>query len=102
MYGWRHVRSDRRARRQARPPDPEAQRAQFRASRRTRGEPRGLRRLTPEPAHAIVASASGCMHCHNRIAMNLIAKLLPGQNVVADLDVGSKKRVFEHAGLLFE
>jgi PTS system nitrogen regulatory IIA component len=34
--------------------------------------------------------------------MNLIAKLLPGQNVVADLDVGSKKRVFEHAGLLFE
>src|SRR4051812_49565272 len=34
--------------------------------------------------------------------MNLIAKLLPNQNVVVDLDVGSKKRVFEHAGLLFE
>ena len=34
--------------------------------------------------------------------MNLIAKLLPAQNVVLDLDVGSKKRVFEHAGLLFE
>ena len=34
--------------------------------------------------------------------MNLIAKLLPGQNVVLDLDVSSKKRVFEHAGLLFE
>src|SRR5215212_7565569 len=34
--------------------------------------------------------------------MNLIAKLLPAQNVVVDLDVGSKKRVFEHAGLLFE
>ncbi len=34
--------------------------------------------------------------------MNLIAKLLPTQNVVADLEVGSKKRVFEHAGLLFE
>ena len=34
--------------------------------------------------------------------MNLIAKLLPGQNVLPDLDVSSKKRVFEHAGLLFE
>jgi len=34
--------------------------------------------------------------------MNLIAKLLPAQNVVLDLDVSSKKRVFEHAGLLFE
>jgi len=34
--------------------------------------------------------------------MNLISKLLPGQNVVLDLDVSSKKRVFEHAGLLFE
>jgi PTS system nitrogen regulatory IIA component len=34
--------------------------------------------------------------------MNLIAKLLPLQNVVPDLDVSSKKRVFEHAGLMFE
>ena len=34
--------------------------------------------------------------------MSLIAKLLPPQNVVLDLDVSSKKRVFEHAGLLFE
>jgi len=34
--------------------------------------------------------------------MNLIAKLLPVTNVLLDLDVGSKKRVFEHAGLLFE
>ena len=34
--------------------------------------------------------------------MNLITKLLPVQNVLLDLDVGSKKRVFEHAGLLFE
>ena len=34
--------------------------------------------------------------------MSLIAKLLPVQNVVLDLDVSSKKRVFEHAGLLFE
>ena len=34
--------------------------------------------------------------------MSPIAKLLPAQNVVLDLDVGSKKRVFEHAGLLFE
>jgi len=34
--------------------------------------------------------------------MNLIAKLLPAQNVALDLDVSSKKRVFEHAGLLFE
>ena len=34
--------------------------------------------------------------------MSLIAKLLPPQNVVLDLDVSSKKRVFEHAGLIFE
>ncbi|MEW6314604.1 MAG: PTS IIA-like nitrogen regulatory protein PtsN [Pseudomonadota bacterium] len=34
--------------------------------------------------------------------MSLIAKLLPAVNVVAGLDVGSKKRVFEHAGMLFE
>ena len=34
--------------------------------------------------------------------MNLISKLLPAQNVLLDLDVSSKKRVFEHAGLVFE
>jgi nitrogen PTS system EIIA component len=41
-------------------------------------------------------------HFFSPAHMNLIAKLLPGQNVVLDLDVSSKKRVFEHAGLLFE
>lgn len=34
--------------------------------------------------------------------MNLISKLLPQANVIVDLDVSSKKRVFEHVGLLFE
>ena len=34
--------------------------------------------------------------------MNLIAKLLPVSNVMLDVDVGSKKRVFEQVGLLFE
>ena len=34
--------------------------------------------------------------------MNLIAKLLPPANVLLDLDVSSKKRVFEQVGLLFE
>lgn len=34
--------------------------------------------------------------------MNLISKLLPQANVIGDLDVSSKKRVFEHVGLLFE
>jgi PTS system nitrogen regulatory IIA component len=34
--------------------------------------------------------------------MNLIAPLLPEANVLADLDVSSKKRVFEKVGLLFE
>lgn len=34
--------------------------------------------------------------------MNLIAKLLPPANIVLDLDVTSKKRLFEQAGLLFE
>ena len=34
--------------------------------------------------------------------MNLISQLLPSSNVIVDLDVASKKRVFEQAGLLFE
>ena len=34
--------------------------------------------------------------------MNLIAPLLPEANVLSDLDVSSKKRVFEQVGLLFE
>lgn len=34
--------------------------------------------------------------------MNLIAKLLSDEDVVVGLDVSSKKRVFEQAGLLFE
>lgn len=34
--------------------------------------------------------------------MNLISQLLPPSNVIVDLDVTSKKRVFEQAGLLFE
>ncbi|RCS56821.1 PTS IIA-like nitrogen regulatory protein PtsN [Parvibium lacunae] len=34
--------------------------------------------------------------------MSLIAKLLPANNVLLNLQGSSKKRVFEHAGLLFE
>ena len=34
--------------------------------------------------------------------MSLLERLLPVGNVILDLDVTSKKRVFEHAGLLFE
>jgi PTS system nitrogen regulatory IIA component len=34
--------------------------------------------------------------------MSLVAKLLPVGNVVTDLQVSSKKRLFEQAGLLFE
>lgn len=34
--------------------------------------------------------------------MNLISRLLQPSNVIADLDVSSKKRVFEQVGLLFE
>ena len=34
--------------------------------------------------------------------MNLIAQLLPGSNVMLDVDVSSKKRVFEQVGLRFE
>ena len=34
--------------------------------------------------------------------MTLISGLLPLPNVIIDLDVSSKKRVFEHVGLLFE
>ena len=34
--------------------------------------------------------------------MSLVAKLLPPDHVVTDLQVSSKKRLFEQAGLLFE
>ena len=34
--------------------------------------------------------------------MSLVAQILPPSNVVIDMDVASKKRVFEQAGLLFE
>jgi len=34
--------------------------------------------------------------------MNLTSKLLPPSNIVLDLDVSSKKRMFEQAGLIFE
>lgn len=34
--------------------------------------------------------------------MNLVAQILPLANVVIDMDLSSKKRVFEQAGLLFE
>src|SRR5262245_32660019 len=34
--------------------------------------------------------------------MNLVAQILPLSNVVIDMDMASKKRVFEQAGLLFE
>jgi PTS system nitrogen regulatory IIA component len=37
-----------------------------------------------------------------KVFMNLIAKLLPPSNILLDLDVTSKKRMFEQAGLLFE
>jgi PTS system nitrogen regulatory IIA component len=34
--------------------------------------------------------------------MHLIANILTAQRVLLDLDASSKKRVFEHAGMLFE
>ena len=34
--------------------------------------------------------------------MSLLGRLLPASNVILDLDVTSKKRVFENAGLQFE
>ena len=34
--------------------------------------------------------------------MNQISKLLPPSNIVLDLEVSSKKRMFEQAGLIFE
>ncbi|MBA2689557.1 MAG: PTS IIA-like nitrogen regulatory protein PtsN [Burkholderiales bacterium] len=34
--------------------------------------------------------------------MNLISKLLKPESILLDLDVGSKKRVFEQVGILFE
>lgn len=36
------------------------------------------------------------------IAMNLMSRILPPENIVLDLAATSKKRAFEQAGLLFE
>jgi PTS system nitrogen regulatory IIA component len=41
-------------------------------------------------------------HPHLPRTMNLISKLLPPSNIVLDLEVSSKKRMFEQAGLIFE
>ena len=48
-------------------------------------------------ARAVSAGASG-----PTIDMNRLAAILPPSNVLVDVDATSKKRVFEHAGLLFE
>src|SRR5258706_1619554 len=37
-----------------------------------------------------------------RVSMNLMTKLLPPSNILLDLDVTSKKRMFEQAGLIVE
>lgn len=37
-----------------------------------------------------------------RIKMNRLSAILPASQVLVDVDASSKKRVFEHAGLLFE
>ena len=36
------------------------------------------------------------------MSMNRLASILPATNVLVDVDATSKKRAFEHAGLLFE
>jgi PTS system nitrogen regulatory IIA component len=50
-------------------------------------------------AGARIARAGETIQDHD---MSLISKLLPLDNVIVDLDAGSKKRVFEQAGLMFE
>lgn len=44
------------------------------------------------------------LHCalHHSLLMTNLAKILPQNNVVLDLEVSSKKRAFEQAGLIFE
>ena len=42
------------------------------------------------------------LHHHCSCTMTNIAKILPLANVLLDLEVSSKKRAFEQAGLLFE
>jgi PTS system nitrogen regulatory IIA component len=39
---------------------------------------------------------------HRNRRMNLISRLLPPTNILLDIEVSSKKRMFEQAGLLFE
>ncbi|MDT3679430.1 MAG: PTS sugar transporter subunit IIA [Burkholderiaceae bacterium] len=40
--------------------------------------------------------------CASGVSMNRLSRLLPPQNIVLDLPVTSKKRLFEQVGLLFE
>jgi nitrogen PTS system EIIA component len=50
----------------------------------------------------VIAPARSDLLAKTTSAMNLVSKLLPESNVIVDLDVSSKKRVFEQVGLLFE
>jgi PTS system nitrogen regulatory IIA component len=51
--------------------------------------------------HRIVISAERGVAVGRR-SMNRLAAILPAGDVLVDVDATSKKRVFEHAGLLFE
>jgi PTS system nitrogen regulatory IIA component len=45
--------------------------------------------------------AEGAPYCPSTL-MNRLAAILPAANVLVDVDATSKKRAFEHAGLVFE
>jgi len=80
-----------------------------------RGMPVELRRHVPrtialfDPARAaavlerhVLEEPSGAVRYRILRAMNRLAAILPASNVLVDVDATSKKRAFEHAGLVFQ
>jgi nitrogen PTS system EIIA component len=59
--------------------------------------------LEPLILFATRHGAASTYHCGaQEVSMNRLAAILPATNVLVDVDATSKKRAFEHAGLVFE
>jgi nitrogen PTS system EIIA component len=69
--------------------------APHRSNSKVLSERKALRTVSPFPTERHI-------DFRQPYAMNLISPLLPESNVLLDVDVSSKKRVFEQVGLLFE
>jgi PTS system nitrogen regulatory IIA component len=60
-----------------------------------------IQRLVTVPAISRAAFRVSC-NAEGTLSMNRLSAILPAANVLLDVDATSKKRAFEHAGVLFE